>query len=90
MKRALALALALTACAQDEENLYSQSCQDLCSELITSCGYTAFPSTESCLQGCSWNESEGAAIAEQLACVQDAACDTFLIVECEHEYGVVE
>ncbi len=90
MRRTLALLLTLCACAQEEEGLHSQDCEDLCSELITACAYTAFPSTDSCLQGCSWNESEGAAIAAQLACVKDAACDTFLIVECEHEYGPVE
>lgn len=78
------------ACAPEEESssASSQECQDLCTALVTDCGYGAFPDFESCLQGCAWDESEGADIAGELQCVEQAACDTFAIVECEHTYGL--
>ena len=63
-------------------------CQDLCIELVTTCQYAAFPSLESCVQGCSYNAAEGADIAGEEACVSAAECDTFAIIECEHEYGL--
>jgi len=86
----LLLSLGLTACPAESSSSTSADCQDLCEELVESCGYGAFPRFESCLQGCSWYEEQGADVTNELACVQDAACDTFLIVECEHEYGLVD
>ena len=63
-------------------------CDDMCRNLVQTCGYAAFPDLQSCLDGCTYNESQGAQIADQAQCVADAACDTFLIVECEHMYGL--
>jgi hypothetical protein len=63
-------------------------CDDLCRELVQTCDYQAFPTLESCLEGCSYYQSEGADVPGQLTCVQGAACDTFAIVECEHQYGL--
>jgi hypothetical protein len=68
----------------------SQNCEDLCDELVEVCEYGAYPRFDSCLQGCGWYEKQGADVAGELACIQDAGCDTFLIVECEHEHGLVE
>ncbi len=62
-------------------------CDELCRELVQECGFTAYPSRESCYQGCDYNQEQGADIDAQLTCVQAAACDTFAIVECEHAHG---
>lgn len=83
--------LALFACEKESTAANaSQDCEDLCDELVEVCEYGAYPRFDSCLQGCTWYEEQGADVPGELACVQDAACDTFLIVECEHEYGLVE
>ncbi|HHO49447.1 MAG TPA: hypothetical protein ENK18_00915 [Deltaproteobacteria bacterium] len=66
----------------------SSDCTALCGELVTICAYEAFPSLDSCMQGCLYNEERGALIDLQLDCVQVAQCDTFSIVECEHVYGI--
>ena len=85
----LLLLLPLAACEGEQSAAEaSQNCEDLCDELVTNCGYGAFPRFDSCLDGCAWYEDQGADVPGELACVQDAACDTFLIVECEHEYGL--
>lgn len=86
----LLMLLCATACDPESGDNTSANCQDLCDELVDSCEYGAYPRFDSCLQGCAWYEKQGADVAGELACVQDAACDTFLIVECEHEYGLVE
>ena len=62
-------------------------CQQLCDELVNECSYPAFPELESCLQGCGYNEAEGGDTEAHLACVQEAACDTFAVVECENHHG---
>jgi hypothetical protein len=64
------------------------ACDDLCRELVDVCDYAAFPDLSSCLQGCTYNFDEGADIEGQLDCVYAAECDTFTIVECEHDFGV--
>ena len=63
------------------------ACDQLCDELMDECSYPAFPSLESCRQGCAYNETEGADTDEHLACVEEAACNTFAIVECENQHG---
>ena len=63
------------------------SCELLCDQLMGACGYAAYPSVDSCLQGCFYNEDEGADTDAHLACVEEAACDTFAIVECENQHG---
>ncbi|MEZ4240904.1 MAG: hypothetical protein R3F59_33050 [Myxococcota bacterium] len=84
MPRSL-LFVVLAACGRDPAE---GTCDDLCHELVVSCDYAAFPSLESCLQGCLYDASQGADLEGQLACTVEAACDTFAIVECEHTYGV--
>ena len=39
------------------------------------------------MQGCLYNADEGSDIEGQFDCVVEAACDTFAIVECEHQFG---
>jgi hypothetical protein len=65
-------------------------CEDLCRDLVVDCNYAAFPSLQSCEEGCAYNEKQGADIEGQLSCVEKANCDTFLIVECEHRFGPPE
>ena len=62
-------------------------CADVCKELYQECAYAAFPSYESCIEGCAYNEEEGADMETQLECFQGAECDTFAIIECENQYG---
>ena len=84
MRRAAVCLLALCACAQEPP---PTACTTVCDELVDSCEYAAFPTMESCLQGCGYWETEGADVDAYLTCVQDAECNTFAIVECEHEHG---
>lgn len=63
------------------------TCNAICSELFVECAYEAYPTMDSCLEGCGYNEAQGADLDQQLACIEQAACDTFAIVECEHEHG---
>ncbi len=62
-------------------------CAALCDVLVLDCEYGAFPKYESCMEGCLYNKEEGAAISKELSCVEDAECDTFAILECEHAWG---
>lgn len=63
-------------------------CDDMCRELVQTCGYAAFPDLSSCLDGCAYDSSQGADVAGQAQCVIDSQCDTFAIVECQHVYGL--
>jgi disulfide bond formation protein DsbB len=65
----------------------SSPCEDLCSELVVTCRYEAYPGTGSCLEGCAYAEQQGADIVAQSLCVIEAECSTFNILECEHEFG---
>lgn len=63
------------------------SCQSMCRELVNNCQYAAYPTFDSCMQGCGFNEEQGADVSGQETCIADAQCDTFAIVECEHAYN---
>jgi hypothetical protein len=65
----------------------SPVCDEMCAELVEKCEYAAFPTTTSCVQGCLYAENEGGDVKGQRDCVLEAECDTFDIVECEHEFG---
>ncbi len=86
MDRRLVLALLLAACGPDRSA--NTACDEICDELVLRCGYEAFPSYDSCTQGCSYNAEQGADVDGQLDCVVGAECDTFAIVECEHAFGL--
>ena len=77
----------LLACATTEEK---QTCEQLCDELVQTCEFGAYPSYESCAQGCAYQRSEGADMRGQLRCITNAACDEFAILECEHKFGAGE
>ena len=75
--------LTLIGCSTNEAER-EHACDALCDELVMTCGYTAYPTRESCAQGCLWDAENGKDIGAEFQCVQAAACDTFTILECEH------
>jgi hypothetical protein len=78
--------LFLTACGPSSSG--NGPCDQLCDALVIDCSYAAFPTHSSCESGCLYNEAEfGADIEGEVACVEEAECDTFKILECEHSYG---
>lgn len=71
----------LAACAQPSD------CESLCDTLVITCDYAAFPSVDSCLDGCAYREKYGADISSERACVEKADCNTFDVLECENRFG---
>ncbi len=71
----------LLGCATEDA---ASTCEDLCQELVNTCGYEAYPTFDSCLQGCNYRVERGADVTDELTCVQEAGCDTFAVIECEH------
>jgi hypothetical protein len=63
------------------------ACDDICEELYVSCRYDAFPSLDSCLQGCLYDAENGLDVEPALACFEDARCDTFEILNCQNRFG---
>lgn len=93
MTRSLFLLFALVGCKDGESAVALEGpCGDMCRDLVQDCGYAAFPTIESCFEGCLYAEEEGADVDAQAACVdgatQTGSCDTFAIVECEHAHGI--
>ena len=78
------LLLALAGCVNRSAE---KVCEDLCSNLVSTCGYEAFPDHESCQQGCNYEASEGAAINTMYECIEEAECDTFKVLRCQHALG---
>lgn len=64
------------------------ACDVICDSLVIDCAFDAYPSRDSCMQGCAYKEDQGARVKGEAACIQTAACDTFAIIECENKYGV--
>lgn len=77
--------LFLLACFQKESEY--GLCEDICKEVYSTCQFEAYPTFESCLEGCVYNDEKGADIEGQYECFQEAECDTFAIIECENQYG---
>lgn len=84
MFRSTVLLILLTSACT--EAVPPTACGQMCDELVSTCSYAAYPSMESCLQGCQFNETEGRDVAGQQECVAEAECNTFAIVECEHAF----
>lgn len=82
--RTLALALCLGAGCETPEY---RACEDMCTELVRQCSYAAFPTTDSCMQGCADELANGADVFGQEECILEAECDTFAIVECQNTFG---
>lgn len=79
------LLLLLAACGGADER--DEVCEVICDELVNTCAYEAYPTMESCLQGCLYDEEQGANMGRARQCISEAACDTFAIIECEHAVG---
>lgn len=77
--------LLVTGCAAEQA---ATQCETVCDELVKQCSYEAFPSYDSCVQGCLYEEEQGSKTERASTCIQDAGCDTFKIIECEHAPGV--
>jgi hypothetical protein len=54
------------------------------------CEYDAYPTRDSCEEGCAYEQSVGADMDGELSCIQRASCDTFEVVACERHFGKVE
>ena len=87
MKKLFLISLACLACTTSGP---PSTCFTLCQELVQTCEYDAFPDFNSCQEGCLYKEEEGADIEGQLTCIQEAACDEFAVIECEHTHGATE
>ncbi len=86
MRYSLLSLLMLLSCTPIPEKV-DETCKDLCDELVMVCGFDAYPSKESCAQGCAYNQEKGADTQGQLECVEAAQCALAEIVECEHTFG---
>ena len=80
------LGLAL-GCAEPVADDEYEACVSLCDELVQSCSYDAYPTTESCMAGCADEVNEGANVFDLEACILDAECNTFAIIECQNHFG---
>ena len=84
MKKILLSSLLFLGCGNKSS---TSSCYTLCQELFQTCDYDAFPTFQSCEEGCVYKQEEGADIEGQLACIQEAECNEFTVIECENTYG---
>ena len=76
----------LTGCLEPPE----EGCDEVCHELVVRCETEAYPSLDSCRQGCANNWDRGANIEAESSCISDAECNLFEILECEHAYGPLD
>lgn len=79
------LAFFASGCSTDQET--DEICTAMCEELVMTCEYAAYPSYESCVQGCAFSRQQGGNVKREADCVAKAECDTFAIVDCEHKWG---
>jgi len=71
-----------------EEKTDDETCESLCGILVQDCAFAAYPTRDSCTQGCAYRREQGADVDGLLQCVEDAeSCDPFAIAECEHASG---
>lgn len=84
--RFLSLCLLASCLPEGEET----TCDQLCEELVMTCEYAAFPDFTSCQTGCLYDEEQGANTKGKLKCVAAAECNTFEVLECEHQYELSE
>ncbi len=77
----LVLAALLTGCSKDAP------CETLCRSLVMDCEYAAFPTLDSCVEGCLYDQDQGADIKGEMECMDAAACDPIGTVECAREFN---
>lgn len=73
-----------------EEQAVETTCDTLCAHLVTECSFDAYPSMDSCVQGCAWQAEQGGDVEGEWACIEKAGCDAFGVLECEHKFGGIE
>ena len=78
------LAILLGGCSDAADR---SACTSLCDRLVSECRYEAYPSYSSCEQGCGYEASEGGSVVSMAECVEEAECETFAILECQHAFG---
>ena len=90
MKWASLMFVGLVGCLH--QKIAETSCDKICDILVQDCSYDAFPSLDSCWEGCAYQEEEfeDYDVDGHLACLETANCDTFAILECSHEFEGVE
>ena len=62
-------------------------CADICNELVSICSYDAYPTEESCIEGCAFEDDQGGRMGDLGRCIDDAGCDTFEILACQRAHG---
>lgn len=62
-------------------------CDRMCTELVMTCEFAAYPSFDSCMAGCAYSREEGADVDHESVCITQAGCDEAAIIECEHSWG---
>lgn len=78
----LLLALAsLAGCAQETP------CESLCKTLVMDCEFAAYPSLDSCIEGCLYDEELGADIEGENECIVAQQCDLIGTVDCAREFN---
>ena len=77
-------ALTVCACAGPPP---AKGCEETCTELVGECSYAAFPSHQSCVEGCLVDAEVGAPVSTLQDCVSDSACDPFRLLECSRAFG---
>jgi len=87
MSRVSLVPLLLIALGCAEEKSEDVACDALCGELVEACEFAAYPTAESCLQGCAYTREQGGDVDELQSCVEQAECNPFAIAECEHAHG---
>lgn len=84
--RGALLAVSVGACGKGAP-AEVEACQALCDELVSACGYAAYPDYDSCLLGCAYDAEQGADVDAERTCIEQAQCDTFAVVDCAREHG---
>ena len=82
------LLLVLFAAGCDSAAEIDEVCDATCKTLVETCEFAAYPSYDSCMAGCGYSRKEGADVQQEGKCINEAACDEAVIIECEHDYGV--
>lgn len=85
MNRAWILVFVALGCSTETAD--DATCTEMCQELVQSCEFAAYPSYESCMQGCAYARKEGGDMDAERTCILEAECDEFAVIDCEHAYG---
>ncbi len=62
-------------------------CESLCQTLVMDCDFAAYPTLDSCIEGCLYDEEQGADIEGEKVCMEEAECDPIATVECAREFN---